>query len=391
MRIALVALVVLFSLQSVFAAKPPAASSYTTSLTRWTSFSGWTLSGTRIDANGALALDVPSAVSGTDPHGAGGYSGGNFYNGASFVVGEATSPIVVPASTFYEAIPSWNGATPAGTWVELQLRARVGGVWTKYYNLGVWDDDNSTVRRHSVNAQGDSAGTVATDTLRLNTKKAKADAVQVKLRLFSDTGVNLPGVRGAAVATSSTPVIPSSLQPGDPSKWNRLLNVPECSQMVYPDGGAVWCSPTSVSMVLAFLRNDTGACEPRVRAATAGTFDWIYGGYGNWPFNTAYASTFGFHGYVARFTSMRDIETWIAQGVPVVISFAWASGQLTGAAIPSSAGHLAVVVGFDANGNPIVNDPAASTDAAVQRTYLRSQLEKLWLQHSGGTVYLIHP
>lgn len=391
MRIAPIALVLLVTVHPLLAAKPPASSSYTTSLTRWTSLGGWTLNGTRIDASGALVLDVASAVSGTDPNGAGGYNGGNFYNGASFVVGEAVSPIVVPAAPFYQAIPSWNGATPAGTWVELQLRARVGGTWTKYYNLGVWDDDNSTVRRHSVNSQGDNAGTVATDTLKLNTKKAKADAVQVKLRLFSDTGVNLPSVRNAAVATSSTPVVPSSLQPGDPSKWNRLLAVPECSQMVYPDGGTVWCSPTSVSMVLAFLQSDTGACEPRVRAATAGVFDWIYGGYGNWPFNTAYAATFGFQSYVARFTSMREIESWIAQGVPVVISFAWGTGQLTGAAIPSSAGHLAVVVGFDANGNPIVNDPAASTDAAVQRTYLRSELEKLWLQHSGGTVYLIHP
>lgn len=391
MRVAPVALVLLLAVPSVFAAKPPASSSYTTSLNRWTSFSGWTLSGARIDAGGALTLDLTSAVSGTDPEGAGGYNGGNFYNGASFVAGEATSPIAAPASTFFEAIPSWNGTTPSGTWVELQLRARVAGIWTKWYNLGVWDDDNSTVRRHSVNSQGDNAGTVAVDTLKLNTKKGAADAFQLKVRLFSDTGVNLPIVRNTAVATSSTPVTPSSLQPGDPSKWNRLLNVPECSQMVYPDGGTVWCSPTSVSMVLAFLRNDTGACEPRVRAATAGTFDWIYNGYGNWPFNTAYAATFGFQGYVARFTSMREIETWIAQGVPVVISYAWSSGQLTGAPITSSAGHLAVVVGFDASGNPIVNDPAASTDAAVQRTYQRSQLEKLWLQHSGGTVYLIHP
>ena len=31
--------------------------------------------------------------------------------------------------------------------------------------------------------------------------------------------------------------------------WNQVLAVPECSQMVYPDGGQVWCSPTSTSMV----------------------------------------------------------------------------------------------------------------------------------------------
>lgn len=377
-----------------FAAKG-GGSSYTTGFARWSAASGgfatWQRSGTRINAAGELALDPPTAAAGSDPYAAGTYNGGNFYNGASFMVGEAISPIVTPAAAFVEAIPSWNATTPAGTWVETQVRARVGGVWTRWYNLGVWDDDNSTVRRHSVNGQGDTSGTVATDTLKLSTKKGAADAIQLKLRLFSDTGVNVPVVRNASLATSSTPVQPASLLAGDPAKWNRLLDVPQCSQMVYPDGGNVWCSPTSTSMVLGFLMNDTSSCETRVRAATAGVYDWIYGGYGNWPFNTAYAARFGFNAYVARFTSMRDVENWVALGIPVVFSFAWSSGELTGAAISSSSGHLAVIVGFDANGNPIVNDPAASTDATVRRTYLRSELEPLWLSRSGGTVYLIYP
>ena len=77
----------------------------------------------------------------------------------------------------------------------------------------------------------------------------------------------------------------------------------------------------------------------------------------------------------------------MAAGVPVVISYYWNEGDLTGAPIPSSDGHLAVLVGFDAAGNPIVNDPAAATDADVQRTYLRSELEHLWVKKSGGTAY----
>ena len=368
---------------------------YQTYFTRWSStnqgFLGWQLNGVALNASGGLTIQPTTATTGTDPYSAGGYSGGNFYNGATFMLGEAIGPIITTPFGFFEAIPSWNATTPAGTWVEAQVRARVGGVWTKWYNLGVWDDDNSTVRRHSVNGQGDSEGTVAVDTVKLNTKKPAADAVQLKLRLFSETGVNLPAVRNASLVVSTTPFKPTTLAAGDPSKWNRLINVQECSQMVYPDGGNVWCSPTSTSMVISHWLNDTGACEPKVRAATAGTYDWIYGGYGNWPFNPAYAATKGLNGYVTRFTSMRDVETWVAAGVPVIFSFAWSSGQLTGAAIPSSAGHIAVIVGFDSNGNPIVNDPAASTNEAVQRTYLRSELEPLWLQHSGGTVYLIYP
>lgn len=377
-------------------AKPGGGGSgYQTSFIRWSAanqnFESWQLTGVALNASGELTLEPTTAASGSDPYAAGGYNGGNFYNGGTFVVGEATSPIMVTSIGFFEAIPSWNGTTPSGTWVETQLRARVSGTWTKWYNLGVWDDDNSTVDRHSVSSQGDNAGTVAVDTLKLNTKKAAADAIQMKLRLFSDTAVNLPLLRNASVAVSTTPTSTSTLLAGDPAKWNQLLNVPECSQMVYPDGGNVWCSPTSTSMVLAYWMNDTASCETRVRAATAGTYDWIYGGYGNWPFNTAYASTKGFNGYVARFTTMRDVENWVASGVPVIFSFAWSSGELTGAAISSSSGHLAVIVGFDANGNPIVNDPAASSDDTVQRTYLRHELEPLWLEHSGGTVYLIYP
>ena len=144
-------------------------------------------------------------------------------------------------------------------------------------------------------------------------------------------------------------------------------------------------------MVLAFWDNYTGPCEPRVRAAVNGVYDWIYDGHGNWPFNSAYAYSQGYEGYVARFTSLEKVEEFVAAGVPVVVSFAWGKGDLTGSAIPSSNGHLAVIVGFDAEGNPILNDPAASSDADVQRTYLRSEFEPLWLQTSGGTVYLIYP
>ena len=36
----------------------------------------------------------------------------------------------------------------------MQLRARVGSRFTKFYNLGIWAEDSSTVQRHSVRAQG---------------------------------------------------------------------------------------------------------------------------------------------------------------------------------------------------------------------------------------------
>jgi hypothetical protein len=196
------------------------------------------------------------------------------------------------------------------------------------------------------------------------------------------------------VAFSTSAPKSATVSTGDSARWNTLIDIPECSQMVYPEGGEVWCSPTSTSMVLGHWSQggeDPGSCENRVRAAVEGVYDWIYDGHGNWPFNTAYAATQGYEAYVARFTSLEKAEEFVKAGVPVVMSIAWDKRELTGADIESTNGHLLVLVGFDSQGNPIVNDPAAPSNESVQRTYLRVEFEPLWLQASGGTVYLIYP
>ena len=59
--------------------------------------------------------------------------------------------------------------------------------------------------------------------------------------------------------------------------------------------------------------------------------------------------------------------------------------------VRSSDGHLGVLVGFDAHGDPVVNDPAGKGDAGLRRTYRRAELENVWGGHSGGTAYLAYP
>ena len=389
--VAVLALVV--GLMSVGAAAGKKGTGYETGFDRWRgadgAFASWDLTGVAIDADGTLVLAGTGTTAGTDTPGA--FHGKNMYNGGSYVVGEAVSPITTTATALAEGIASWNAATPAGTWIETQVRGRIGDRWTKWFNLGVWASDSSTVERHSVNGQRDADGSAIVDTLVLDGKAGPGDAYQLKVRLFTENAATSPTVRNMSFAYSTTPGKVASTSTGNPNNWNTLLNVPECSQMVYPDGGEVWCSPTSTSMVVSYWEHYTGPCEPRVRDAVAGVFDWLYDGHGNWPFNTAYAASRGLEGYVARFTSLDQVEPWVRAGVPVVFSFAWKKSQLDGAAIPSSNGHLAVIVGFDASGDPIVNDPAAAADADVQRTYDRAQLETVWLEASGGTVYLMYP
>jgi hypothetical protein len=368
---------------------------YQTGFARWRAvdngFAGWSLDGIRLTPGGALELDASTAGQGSDPHAAGTYNGGNYYNGGSFFVGEATSPEIPTGFNYKHAIASWNASTPSGSWVEIRFRTQYGTRWSKWYVLGIWASDHSTIRRHSVQSQGDADGLVAVDTFVSSNENETTSRFQLKLCLFSENAAQLPTLQNAALAYSTGTPKSADVSSGNPARWDTRIDVPQCSQMVYKDGGEVWCSPTAVSMVLAYLDNHAGPCEPRVRAAVDGVFDWVYDGHGNWPFNTAYAATFGYEAYVARLNSLARAEEFVAAGIPVIMSIAWGKGQLTNSDVDSTNGHLLVLVGFDAAGNPIVNDPASPANETVQRTYLRSEFEPLWLQASGGTVYLIHP
>lgn len=367
---------------------------YQTGFIRWRAadhgFDGWSLNGVKRNAGGALEIDSATAEAGSDPYAAGKYNGRNYYNGGAFLVGEAISPEISTTFNYKQAIASWNASTPTGSWLEVQFRAQYGARWSKWYVLGIWAADTSTIARHSVNAQKDSDGSVADDTFVASAEN-ETNTFQLKLRLFSADAISRPGLRNVAVAYSTSIPKSGNGSAGNPALWNRLIDVPKFSQMVYPDGGSVWCSPTSTSMVLSFWDNYKDDGAPRVHAAVDGVFDWVYDGHGNWPFNTAYAATFGYEAYVARFTSLAKAEEYVAAGVPVIMSIAWRKGELTNTGVDSTNGHLLVLVGFDASGNPIINDPASPANETVRRTYLRSEFEPLWLQSSGGAVYLIYP
>jgi hypothetical protein len=186
----------------------------------------------------------------------------------------------------------------------------------------------------------------------------------------------------------------------------RTLNVPRYSQMThrgqypqYGGGGQAWCSPTSLSMLLGYYRALPSAAnyawvnksyaDPWVDHVARVVYDYGYKGAGNWAFNTAYASNLTADAFVTRLTSLRDAERFIAAGIPLAASISFSRGQLSGAPISATAGHLVVIAGFTANGNVVVNDPAAPNNSSVRRTYDRGQFERAWLTRSSGTVYVV--
>ena len=347
-------------------------------------FAAWELTGLALHPDGTLALTPDSDG------------------------GEAIGPIQQTAAPFRELIASWNALTPTGTWTETLARINLdpeSDRWTRWYSLGVWTSADGPVTRHSVARQDDAAARVATDVISL--RAADAAHFQLAIRLHRHPGTaESPVVRALFAATSAPPHVPSAIS--RPTHTDLLVELPQCSQMIYPDGGNVWCSPTCVSMVLARWLKDASPCEPRVRAAVNGVYDHVYRGHGNWPFNTAYA----FHAahrpawiqhaaehapaadleaYVFRLPDLAAAEPWLAAGIPLVLSYGWRQGELTGAPIATSSGHLVVLAGFDRRGDPIIHDPAAPSNETVRRTYRRDQIERLWLSHSAGTTYAIHP
>jgi len=289
------------------------------------------------------------------------------------------STILTPAQSFDTLIPSWNVETPLGSSSVLEVRARVDKHWTRYYSFGQW---SSTGLSSSVNGQADADGTLSTDTLKL---ERLATQFQYRLTLTTNASSGQPKARLLTFSTDSRTLTAVKNAEGNRSSWGKILKVPPYSQMVFKAGEG-WCSPTSLSMVLAFWGINRSVPEVAARV-----FDSAYRGTGNWPFNTAYAASLGLEAYVTRLPGMGALEEYIARGVPVITSIGFKAGEIKGAPVAWSEGHLLVVVGFDKLGNVVVNDPAGQNESEVRRTYSRAEFERAWMGHSGGTVYLLSP
>jgi hypothetical protein len=133
--------------------------------------------------------------------------------------------------------------------------------------------------------------------------------------------------------------------------------------------------------------------DPQVDHSARSVFDYKYDGAGNWPFNTAYAGSRGLDAFVTRLRSLTEAEQFIKAGIPLVASLSFEKDELPGAGYGTN-GHLMVIVGFDRNGDVVVNDPAShliKSNDQVRTVYNRAAFENAWIPHSGGIVYVIHP
>lgn len=327
------------------------------------------------------------------------------YAGKRWAWSRWTSWLVQPRQPFTQLVPTWNVVTPPNTFVMVQSRVRsTTGAFSGWKLMGSWSTRDAGFRRTSGAAQKDAVARVSTDTLVAN-PGVTLNSYQLRvLFLRNPASKASPTVRSLQAVASrpatGTPVTSKRMLPA------RTLNVPRYSQMThrgqypqYGGGGQAWCSPTSLSMLLGYYRSLPSAAnyawvnkrysDPWVDHVARVVYDYGYKGAGNWAFNTAYAANLTTDAFVTRLTSLRDAERFIAAGIPLAASITFSRGQLSGAPISATAGHLVVIAGFTSNGNVVVNDPAAPNNSSVRRVYDRGQFERAWLGRSSGTVYVV--
>jgi Peptidase_C39 like family len=356
--------------------------------------------------SGAGAITIAHTVGSTayaDPYGAG---------TKTWDYARWTSPTVRVGFGASQLVASWTASTPHGSWLQVEMRGRTGaGAGTKWYVMGRWASDDpgegGDIHRTSVPGQGDANGNVDIDTF---VAKTSLTAYQLRVTLFRAPGKKVrPVLRSVGAMASLVPqraTVPVSPLGG---AEGIELKVPPYSQNIhkgqYPEydgGGEAWCSPTSTSMVVSYWKRgpskqdmswvDPSYADPQVDYAARNTYDYNYQGTGNWPFNPAYAGRYGLNGFITRLRSVNELERFIKAGIPVVTSQSFKASELPGAGY-STNGHLFVVVGFTKSGNPIVNDPASSSDAVVRHVYRRADFENVWLRSSssGGIAYIMYP
>ncbi|WP_066956539.1 peptidase C39 family protein [Streptomyces lushanensis] len=364
----------------------------------WTSYTDWRSGGhqgTRVVSGGRPALVIGAPVGRTD------YSDPHTGRTTTWEYATWTSPVhrsTVPAT---EVIASWNATTPAGTWLQIELRGRYSdGTDTPWYVMGRWTagDGADDIRRTSVDGQSDGRSTVWTDTFSVDAPAGglRLDSYRLRLTLHRTPGSRLtPAVHRVGAMASDIPdrfTVPVSV-PG----LARELTVPRYSQNIhsgqypeYDNGGEAWCSPTSSQMIVEYWGRRPSAgdlawvnpeyADPQVCHAARFTYDHQYQGCGNWPFNAAYAATYrDMSAAVTRLGSLTEVETLIRAGIPVITSQSFLKEELTGAGYGTS-GHLMTVIGFTADGDVIANDPASPDNPAVRRIYRRAEWETIWLR-----------
>jgi hypothetical protein len=285
----------------------------------------------------------------------------------------AVSEPLKPASRFERLLLSWNVGSTSGGPIALRVQVKAEGLrWSSWFDAGTWPP-----RRYAPKTRDPLYGRMLIDELRL-----RRPCVAARYQVLRKKGAALP----RTVFLTCSPALrePDS----EPPPESGPLSVPYFSQFSpddLPDEAvreAGGCGPTSMAMVAAYFGVDTRPLD------VAGLcYDPQHNIYGNWAYLASGASTFGLEAWVARASGWAEVADWVSDGAVPVLSLAWEEGQLPGAPVRRSSGHLLVVAGTGPSGI-VCYDPAAGRGPV---TYPWREFGNIFWGHGGVAIVVRRP
>ncbi len=272
---------------------------------------------------------------------------------------------------FNRGLPSWNGLAPKnGSGFKVQMRFPTATGWSPWLTAGFWKD-------HVWSTYGPTAfsgGEIDYDYVKLKSYWQRWQfRILFKRRSASDPSPLLNKLSFFVSDSRTTVNI----------DYQAILR--EKPEEIYIDADFYYqydldphighriCSPTSVSMILSSFGLDVDPVEFSQEA-----YDPYYRIFGVWPRNVQAAYGHGLDGAVTRYRSWSQAREVLANGGRIAMSV----GK------PLYTGHLMMLAGFTAEGNPIVHDPAKSRGYAL--VYNKSDLSRSWFD-KGGIAYTFYP
>lgn len=183
-------------------------------------------------------------------------------------------------------------------------------------------------------------------------------------------------IRPTELKVKAPASLPEVIVANRPATTSQKLQNPRIAARV--------CSPVATAMVMAAHRK--GLATEHIIAAC---HDPVTGMYGIWPLAIRAAAGAGLIGAVELFEDWSPALACLSAGLPLVASIRYANGELPGAPMPATGGHLVVVTGVDGDA-VLINDPAAPNHGTVSRRYPLDAFSSAWFRHRGA-VYIVSP
>lgn len=273
---------------------------------------------------------------------------------------------------FSSLVLSANFRSKADGWLSMELQVCCDGEWSEFYKIAFL----SGKEKRSFPLQQDSFGRVEVDELLLS---RPAQAYRYRLKFFGDAelfSLVACGARDPFLYDEKTaahlPSVPFEKELSPISQMEQ--HTPDCRRI---------CSPVSVCMALNAL-----GFRATVEEVLAETLDHEARIYGNWTFNVAAAGKWGAESFVRRFSSLEELAEFVTPESLVIASISYDEGDLSGAPLAHTSGHLVVIRGWG-KGKILTADPAAPSADSVFRSYDARQFARAWLGYKRGLAYIV--